>query len=72
MDAALNVVDLCIDDQNSQCLNMIGSFQCVCAPGFVRQNGTCESKINITPNIGLLHDLIDCRTHFMPHLCSTG
>lgn len=44
LDAALNAVDLCAEDPNTQCLNAEGSFQCICVPGFVRENGTCQRK----------------------------
>ena len=45
LEAALNAVDLCVDDQNTQCSNTEGSFECICVPGFARENGTCHGKI---------------------------
>ena len=46
LEAALNAVDLCVDDQNTQCSNREGSFECICVPGFARENGTCHGKIS--------------------------
>ena len=44
-DAALNAVDLCENDTNTQCSNNEGSFECVCVPGYSRTNGTCQRKL---------------------------
>ena len=43
--AALISVDLCENDTNTQCINIDGSHECVCVPGFERVNGTCEGEI---------------------------
>ena len=37
--------DLCQDDENSQCVNLVGSYECVCAPGYERVNGTCQCEL---------------------------
>ena len=42
--AALSSTDLCISDTNSLCVNKDGSYECICAPGFERENGTCQCQ----------------------------
>lgn len=42
--AALELSNLCESDQNTKCVNNIGSYECVCVPGYVRDNGTCQRK----------------------------
>ncbi len=32
------------DDPNGACLNTIGSFQCVCNPGFIPNGAVCNGK----------------------------
>ena len=43
--AALEGMDVCESDKNSQCLNTEGSFDCVCVPGYVVTNGSCQRKL---------------------------
>ena len=42
--AAITNTDLCQDDVNAQCVNLVGSYECVCVPGFERVNGTCQCE----------------------------
>lgn len=44
LQAALNAMDLCEVDKNSECLNTEGSFICVCVPGYEKINNTCSRK----------------------------
>ena len=43
--AALLSTDLCQEDANAKCINLVGSYECVCVPGFERVNGTCQCKL---------------------------
>ena len=43
--AALMNTDLCESDANTQCVNLDGSYDCTCAFGFERVNGTCLCKL---------------------------
>ena len=49
--AALMNSDLCENDTNTQCVNLDGSYECVCAFGFERVNGTCLCKSRTTLNL---------------------
>ena len=44
--AALESADLCESDKNYQCVNMEGSFDCVCVPGYTSVNGSCERELH--------------------------
>lgn len=46
--AALMNTDLCENDENTQCVNLDGSYKCICAPGFDRENGTCQRELVLT------------------------
>ena len=46
--AALMNTDLCENDENTQCVNLDGSYECICAPGFDRENGTCQRELVLT------------------------
>ena len=40
--AAANFENLCESDPNTRCVNTEGSFQCLCVPGYFRNNsGMC-------------------------------
>ena len=44
--AALESANLCESDQNTQCVNNDGSYDCVCVPGYNRVNGSCQRKLH--------------------------
>ena len=46
--AAIEAIDLCESNQNSQCVNTEGSFDCSCVPGYIDVNGTCERELKYT------------------------
>ena len=44
-EAAIESLNLCESDPNSQCVNNEGTFNCTCVSGYIlNENGTCESK----------------------------
>ena len=45
--AAMESVNLCENNQNTQCINNIGSYDCVCVPGYNRVNGSCQRKLTL-------------------------
>ena len=53
-EAALMSTDLCAHDKNTQCMNLEGSYECTCVPGYSRENGTCQSKFIIIVDLPLL------------------
>ena len=42
LEAVANQRDIC--PANTVCVNTIGSFQCVCVPGYELVDGTCRRK----------------------------
>ena len=42
LEAVANQRDIC--PANTVCVNTIGSFQCVCVPGYELVDGTCQRK----------------------------
>ena len=42
LEAVANQRDIC--PANTVCINTIGSFQCVCVPGYELVDGTCRRK----------------------------
>lgn len=64
-EAALNAVDLCETEPNTECLNTEGSFECICAPGFIKMNDVCQLPPDppppppppqcMIPTMGILH-----------------
>ena len=42
LEAVANQRDIC--PANTACVNTIGSFQCVCVPGYELVDGTCQRK----------------------------
>ena len=44
--AAIEATDLCESNQNSQCVNTEGSFDCSCVPGYIDvTDGSCEREL---------------------------
>lgn len=37
--------DLCDTDENSECNNLDGSYECQCKDGFVKSGGKCEGTM---------------------------
>ena len=44
--AAVQAVDVCVNVTNSQCVNTEGSFECICVPGYIVVNETCERELH--------------------------
>ena len=44
LEAAISSIDLCEDVENSQCVNVIGSYNCSCVSGYEMISGLCERK----------------------------
>ena len=42
--AALTSMDACENDENTECVNTLGSYSCSCVPGYGRINGSCRRK----------------------------
>ena len=49
--AALESANLCESNQNTQCVNNDGSYDCVCVPGYNRVNGSCHRKLHFWDDI---------------------
>ena len=44
LEAAHQGINICEMDENSQCLNLEGSYECSCVSGYLNVNGTCQRK----------------------------
>ena len=42
IDECLEMTDNC--SKNADCMNTVGSFECVCKPGFTGDGVTCDGK----------------------------
>lgn len=42
--AALTSIDVCENDENAECVNTAGFYNCSCVPGYERINGSCHSE----------------------------
>ena len=47
LEAAANQGDICLG--NTQCVNTPGSFECVCASGYMMMEGTCQ-RTSVLPS----------------------
>ena len=44
IDECSRATDEVLCGANRQCMNTVGSYECVCATGYVLVNGTCEGE----------------------------
>ena len=68
LEAVANQRDIC--QANTACVNTIGSFQCVCVPGYELVDGICQRKFSISEQDNVI--LIISMYHFLDNSRNCG